>query len=243
MNIFIFTLKQKLHTLFAFLAFPEKCGYCGQLCYSMPLCRGCRSRLKQEIQKKRCLNCGKELFFENNLCTKCRNGNNIFSDFESIFPLFPYVLQKKKLLFLWKVANNRNLVFFFSEIIAKIWEEKYKGIPIVPVPPRPDKIKNKGWDQIEDLVFILEKKYKIPILRILIRKTKNQQKKLSKEERIKESQNSYDAKTNLNYEQIPHEVLLIDDVITTGATLVSCKTTLENIGIKKIHGISLFMVP
>ena len=45
-------------------------------------------------------------------------------------------------------------------------------------------------------------------------------------------------KTNL-----PKEVIILDDVITTGSTLCSCKEILYSLGIEKIHGLSLFIVP
>ena len=90
-----------------------------------------------------------------------------FFEFESVFPVFTYVLQKKRLLYLWKVANNRFMVYFFAKILANILKEKYKDIPIVPVPPRPNKIKEKGWDQIDDLVSILEKKYKFSVIKLV----------------------------------------------------------------------------
>jgi predicted amidophosphoribosyltransferase len=157
--------------------------------------------------------------------------------------VFPYVLQKKRLLYLWKVANNRNLVYFFAEITNNILCEKYKNIPVVPVPPRPGKIKTKGWDQIDDLVMILEKKYKIQVLRLLERSGTLQQKKLNKNQRLITSKENYKAKNDLPANLIPKEVVLIDDVITTGATLTVCEEALKKIGVDKIHGYSLFSVP
>ena len=243
MNVFIFDFKHKLNSAFSFLSFPKKCEYCNNSCYSIPLCKKCQERLQKEISQKRCKRCGKELFFEINLCTKCRKEDSLFFEFESVFPVFTYVLQKKRLLYLWKVANNRFMVYFFAKILANILKEKYKDIPIIPVPPRPNKIKEKGWDQIDDLVSILEKKYKFSVIKLLARKSKNQQKKLSKEDRIIESQNSYEPKKDIKLEKIPKEVIWLDDVITTGSTILSCKKALNQFGIEKVHGVSLFMVP
>ena len=68
-------------------------------------------------------------------------------------------------------------------------------------------------------------------------------KKLSKEYRLIESQKSYEPKKDIKPEEIPKEVILLDDVITTGATLTSCKKALNQLGIEKVYGVSLFMVP
>lgn len=243
MKYFLFLFKYIFSTLFAYLAFPKSCGICNEISYEMPLCAKCRKKLLEFKIENRCNLCGKELFFEKDLCTKCREEKKLTKDFASLYPIFPYVLQKKYLLYSWKVANNREMVFFFAKVVFKVLNEKYPKIPIVPIPPRKNKIAEKGWDQIEDLVFILERKYKIPVFRLLSRENVLQQKKLSKEKRLTESKKSYKVIENLDLLTIPKEIVLLDDVITTGATLNSCKTALEELGIEKIHGVSLFSVP
>ena len=243
MKYFLFCLHQLFFRVFTFLTFPLECGLCKKSCYKMPLCKNCQATLKKHIPLKRCNTCGKELFFEVDYCTKCRDDKTKFKYFSSVYPTFTYVLQKKRLLYLWKVANNRNLVYFFAEITNNILCEKYKNIPVVPVPPRPGKIKAKGWDQIDDLVTILEKKYKIQVLRLLARSSTLQQKKLNKDQRLTTSKENYKPREDSPTKLIPKEVVLIDDVITTGATLTVCGEVLKKLGVEKIHGYSLFYVP
>lgn len=242
MKYYLFTIKHSLASFFSYLTFPKDCGLCGKNAYAMPLCTACEKRLLSEKIQNRCKGCGKELFFEKDFCMKCRQRERIFDNCETVYPIFSYVLQKKKLLYMWKVANHRELVFFFGKLCNAVFQEKYKDIPIVPVPPRPNKIAEKGWDQIEDLVWILEKKYKLKIYRLLERITKIQQKKLGKEDRLSESKHSYVAKSVENM-KIPKEIVLLDDVITTGSTINSCKEVLLSLGVEKIHCVSLFIVP
>ena len=242
MKYYLFTTKHSLASFFSYLTFPKECGLCGKNAYAMPLCTACEKRLLSEKIQNRCKGCGKELFFEKDFCMKCRQRERVFDNCETVYPIFSYVLQKKKLLYMWKVANHRELVFFFGKLCNAVFQEKYKDIPIVPVPPRPNKIAEKGWDQIEDLVWILEKKYKLKIYRLLERTTKIQQKKLGKEDRLSESKHSYVAKSVENM-KIPKEIILLDDVITTGSTINSCKEVLLSLGVEKIHCVSLFIVP
>lgn len=242
MKYFLFNLKHSLASFFAYLTFPKECSLCGKIAYAMPLCVDCEKKLISEKITNRCKSCGKELFFEKDFCMKCRQKERFFENCESVYPIFSYVLQKKKLLYMWKVANHREMVFFFGKVCFPIFQERFKNIPIVPVPPRPNKIAEKGWDQIEDLVWILEKKYKLKICRLLERTTKIQQKKLGKEDRLSESKHSYVAKTVKN-RKIPKEIVLLDDVITTGSTINSCKEVLLSLGVEKIHCVSLFIVP
>ena len=242
MKYYLFTIKHSLASFFSYLTFPKECGLCGKNAYAMPLCTACKKRLLSEKIQNRCKGCGKELFFEKDFCMKCRQRERVFDNCETVYSIFSYVLQKKKLLYMWKVANHRELVFFFGKLCNAVFQEKYKDIPIVPVPPRPNKIAEKGWDQIEDLVWILEKKYKLKIYRLLERTTKIQQKKLGKEDRLSESKHSYVAKSVENM-KIPKEIILLDDVITTGSTINSCKEVLLSLGVEKIHCVSLFIVP
>ena len=68
-------------------------------------------------------------------------------------------------MFLWKQQEIRTLSFFFGNLIRKFLKEKgYKFL--IPVPPRPGKISEKGWDQIEELCKILECFYGIKVFRI-----------------------------------------------------------------------------
>ena len=155
--------------------------------------------------------------------------------------------EENTVLFLWKIIQLLSIKFLCIGlnddcVCFPIFQERFKNIPIVPVPPRPNKIAEKGWDQIEDLVWILEKKYKLKICRLLERTTKIQQKKLGKEDRLSESKHSYVAKTVKN-RKIPKEIVLLDDVITTGSTINSCKEVLLSLGVEKIHCVSLFIVP
>ena len=249
MKYFLFCFKHFCLTFFSFLSFPETCNFCGKSSFGIPICSCCQKKLISTKIENRCKICGKELFFEKNFCTNCRTENSRFLGFESVYPVFSYVLQKKRLLFLWKIQNHRSMGFFFAKIISNIIIEKYPNIPIVPVPPRQKKILEKGWDQIEDLASILENKYNLSILRILERINETEQKKLSKDERLSKSKNSYMVKKSFLEEienkkiNIPREVIILDDVITTGSTLCSCKDILCSLGIEKIHGLSLFIVP
>ena len=144
MKYFLFVLNHFIQSFFAYLTFPMDCGLCNKNAFTMPLCTNCQKKLLSEKIENRCKTCGRELFFEKDFCTKCRQEGNSFSIFKSVHPEFMYVLQKKQLLYLWKVVNNRNMVFFFAKTVFRILQEQYPNLPLIPVPPRPNKIKQKG---------------------------------------------------------------------------------------------------
>lgn len=111
-----------------------------------------------------------------------------------------------------------------------------KDTIVVPVPPRPGKIKERGWDQIEDIAQRLSKR-SVPVLRCLERTGGMQQKLLGKKARAMNLRGCIAVKPEI---LIPKHVILIDDLATTGATLDACAVELKNAGCETVRAITLF---
>ena len=113
---------------------------------------------------------------------------------------------------------------------------------LVPVPPRPGKLKVEGWDQIDELSRILSERHGVRVLPILERKTSTEQKKLGRAERIGTLGAVYalSSQTKEVFEILPEEVVLLDDIVTTGATMEKCAWILRDAGVRKVSGIALF---
>lgn len=238
---------------FLFLIFlgPNECIICGKICSVFHLCKDCRNAYfgKQRIFLfDRCRTCGKELLVTKSQCLECRE-KVVCPSADSIFSLYSYRLWNKELMFLWKSMELRALSYFFASKLKEVFEVFNIKI-IVPVPPRPGKILEKGWDQIDELCNILEFFYGYRILRLLERNTKEQQKKLNKENRINTIGKGYTSSSvevinnqlKKNKIELPKEVCLLDDVCTTGATIESCCGILKNIGITTVKVFTLFKV-
>lgn len=239
-----------LRSFFSLVISPAPCILCGAQSAGISLCTACRRQLDEEavmavMNVNRCRMCGRPLLSEHGICTTCRV-NPLFEGLDGVYPLFTYILSKKKLLYSWKIAWQHNLTEVFAGYLADAVKKAYPECLIVPVPPRPGKIRKTGWDQIEDLSRFLELKHGLPVMRLLRRTEAVQQKKLSKEERAEHSKHSYvlDEKAVCRIEgRLPEHVVLIDDVITTGSTVSACATVLKEAGIKKVSAVSLFIVP
>lgn len=240
-----------IKSLFAFFVEYENCLCCGKRTILLPLCKKCAKNFKIESlqTEKKCKNCGKPLLSEIEVCSACRNGAIIKSS-NQVFPLQTYRLWKKNLLFSWKMEEMRNLSLFFAELVEKkilqIEKKFCENLPIVPVPPRPNKIREKGWDQIDELCFYLKNAYNRKILKLLYRKTKIQQKKLDRVHRLQTIGSSYfpinENKIKKICKKLPESVILLDDVLTTGSTIEDCSRILKEIGVKKVYAITLFIV-
>lgn len=173
---------------------------------------------------------------------ECRE-STLLNHLDGIYPVFSYRLWNTNLLCRWKLEGERQLSDFYSEILNKRLlqlKDKTGDFYIVPVPPRPGKIKETGWDQVQELSEFLEYQYNYKVLRMMERRSSVQQKTLDRSERLETIGKSYFVKKEVN--QIPESVCIIDDVMTTGATLESCAEKLKEAGVKKVYAVTLFSV-
>ena len=113
---------------------------------------------------------------------------------------------------------------------------KLHGCPLVPVPPRKKRLKKEGFDPVGHLAKGLAS-YGHPIWPLLRRHGNTAQKTLDRQQRMDGMALQYALRSSrINHVE---KVLLLDDVMTTGATLSCCAALLKNSGIKKVHALVL----
>jgi ComF family protein len=225
--------------------FPAGCAFCGAVLISPDeawygLCRRCQDQLVPD-PSERCVSCGKPLISEQGRCLSCRNGEE--RNFDRGILLFPYTGTYRNLLAAYKFGKNLGLGHFFAEKIQEALETLGDSLPggaaLIPVPPRPGKIRKTGWDQVEYLARVLEKgrgrPAAGPVYRCLKRLFSQNQKELNRENR----------KTNLKgkivlTKKAPRHAVIFDDVFTTGSTLDACAAALKAGGAEKVYGLCLF---
>ena len=175
-------------------------------------------------------------------CMECRERDGE-SSLDALFPLHSYRQWKKELAFAWKSAERRRLSPLFARLLFDaIKELGMQDAPVVPVPPRPGKIKETGWDQVDDLARHL-KKLGVQIRDdLLVRKSSGEQKKLSRDERLGALGAVYELSERAFRKRIPQEAVLLDDIVTTGATMEKCAWLLKSAGVQKVWGLALFRV-
>jgi ComF family protein len=230
--------------------FPQACALCGESLADAGeirtgLCENCRPSLAP-VPEKTCGLCGKPLISERDFCLPCRNG--LERSYDRLWTLFPYTGKYRRLLAQYKFEKRTALADFFAEHILRVIGENpvLENARIVPVPPRPGKIKTNGWDQVDYLVKRLEKKLmelpagglpvgRLPLCRCLGRKKSDAQKRLNRERRMENLKDRIYSKGT-----IPQTALLIDDVITTGSTMEVCSSVLKENGAQKVYGLCLF---
>ncbi|MDE7291918.1 MAG: hypothetical protein K2N58_07720 [Treponemataceae bacterium] len=238
------TFSQIAGYMLALVYGAEECLSCHKATFAMPVCAKCRETLENYVQfnsERRCSKCGKILISEIGICMECRERASL-SSLDALYPIHSYRQWKKDLAFAWKIEGQRRLSPLFADLLYKALRDLgLERTPVVPVPPRADKLRKEGWDQIDELSTLLSKRHGVRILRALERKDSIQQKKLGRDERLGTSGALYDLlprfKDGLGS---PEKVVLLDDIVTTGATMEKCAWLLRKAGAKKVYGLALF---
>lgn len=132
----------------------------------------------------------------------------------------------------YKSSKRFSLVPFWAGLLSDAIDRRWPDRTIVPVPPRPEKIRRREWDQIEAIAAALEKRgYRVE--RVLERKVDLQQKKLNREMRKANAGKAYSVIPSLA-SSMPSRIILIDDVYTTGATIEACAKALRENGAESV---------
>ena len=135
-------------------------------------------------------------------------------------------------------------------LAANNTEEIWQNSVLVPVPIHIKKLRERGYNQSEELAKELSKVLKIPVATNVLTKIKHTepQMKLSKAEREKnlfgafsichprESGDPDLVRSDLTKFS---KIFLVDDVYTTGSTMQECAKTLKESGTKSVWGICI----
>jgi ComF family protein len=99
---------------------------------------------------------------------------------------------------------------------------------LVPVPTTSWRRRTRGYNQAELLARALAREWSLPVLTVLRRRAGRTQVRLSPRERKENVQGSFSYLEDPGSPIRGREVILIDDVLTTGATALSAVQALES---------------
>ncbi len=216
MNIF-----KKIKDIFLNALYPQKikCLFCeNELDDDYPICKEC---LKEDYfnNGNRCQICDVRIKDGNIICDNCKSNKPKFA--KAICP-FIYKGNVRKSILKFKDDGAKYLAKPFAEFMfARLQENNITFDIIVPVPSHKDTIKKRGYNQaklLADELAILSGK---EVVEAIVKnvKTKNQ-KNLNFKER---HANLVDSMTLINPTLVKgKKILLVDDILTTGATLNYC---------------------
>jgi ComF family protein len=228
--------------------FPQGCAVCRRTLIDQDeawygLCADCQILFPVE-REERCESCGRPLISEIDRCLDCRSRGNALID--GAVSLFHYSGHGHRLLEAYKFDRYFAAGNFLAEKaragLACFSSPVPEGAVLTPVPPRPGKVRQEGWDQTDYAARRLAKDRKkrreegAPALYPCLKRLSGmRQKRLSLPERLV----NLAGKIQVTCE-IPPAVILFDDVITTGATLLACAAALKRAGAEQVYTLTLF---
>ena len=221
------------------LLFPNdmKCDVCGK---EMPsgnckvVCDKCMNKLPFIFHG--CIKCGERIDGEYDVCYSCKQN---FREFDKNFSVFEYSGLAKEMVWELKYENKKYLARTMASFLAdKIIFEDIKFDVLTCVPSSKKSIKARGYNQAQ---MIAEKLARLigadADFSILYRvKEASSQVELSAVERAKNIENSFIVS---NKKAVKGKtVLVVDDVLTTGATMSECAKMLKKAGANRVIGLT-----
>jgi ComF family protein len=243
---FLDNLKKTLLNEFLDTFYPRDCILCSKEYNNQTfkfayLCEECFEKLPKPQNNNICLKCQMplgEFILSKPICQYCKKYRGIFK--KLITGLY-YKDEVENLIKEFKFNKKLYVGMLLSQILAiaikKQLENSLQKIDYLTYVPMTymEKFK-RGFNQTEFLAKNISSYLKIPLIKaiIKIRQTKHQM-ELSFYERQQNIKNAF--KINKKIEQILSQknILIIDDIYTTGATLAECSRTLKSAGVKQVY--------
>lgn len=224
--------------------YPPHCYHCGEVLLgsrSRILCPRCYQDLTaSRIEGTICRICGLLLHTEAEAEATCTNCQTHQPDFDMAHALFSYAGPAGSLIISFKFHGE----FFLGPRVLKRaietgWMPDGLGEldAIVPVPLHPRRERERGYNQALLLAKTLARHLDRPLHRRVIRRTRHtgQQTKLAAHRRWENVRGAFQADADVRGARL----LLVDDVMTTGATASECARVLKKSGAASVSVLTL----
>lgn len=204
------------------------------------------------VYPPRCLACENRLFgAEKFLCLACRldlprtdyeafKENPVYRSFYGRFPVhnaaawlhFEKGSMVQALMHEFKYKNRPDLAFWLGATLGQEWRHAkiLKAAEVlIPVPLHPKKLRKRGYNQALEIARGLAKSTNLPLApenlqRVVFRKSQTKESRYQRWEQVKTV-----FKLNNGQNLKGKHILLVDDVLTTGATIEACLHTLAEV--------------
>lgn len=197
------------------------------------LCDKCLA--KMPVIKKPCNKCGREIFDDGKYCFDCKEGGFAF---DRVYSCLNYEDFAVSLVYNLKYGGAKYLAKYMAQLIAdKIKEENIAFDFIVPVPLNENRERTRGFNQAkliaDQVAKILDCKVETCLDRI---KDTPFQASLARIERIENVKGAFEVVDKKIVKG--KNILLLDDIYTTGSTVNECSKVLKNNKANKVFVIT-----
>lgn len=213
---------------------PHLCILCG---HSTPsrLCDFCRNSFFI-TQKYRCYRCAEPLPALAYCCKQCMreppyfDATHCFYNYAEPLSLLIHRFKQQKSIYIGKA-----LAEIFASQLNHYYQQHHIPLPdlLCPVPLHWIRLWKRGFNQSQFIAQTLNSHFKIPILRGLSQvKHVPHQKRLKRTQRLQNLAQAYQLKADINLHGMT--IAIVDDVITTGATVNTIAKQLKLAGAKEV---------
>lgn len=222
------------------ILYPRRCPVCDQIV--MPkgalICRDCFTKLSY-VKGPVCKKCGKQVFGE--MVEYCYDCTRHKRSFAYGVALLNYDEKARHSMTRIKYRNKRQYLDFYAEAICRRYKDQImhmKAQALIPVPIHASRRRQRGFNQAELLARGIGLRLNIPVYEdVLIRNKKTApQKQLNPEERLHNLEKAFEAS---NIPDGVKDVILVDDIYTTGSTLEACTRVLLAAGFGRVYIITI----
>lgn len=213
-----------LDRLFDMVA-PYTCIGCGQ--EGALICTGCAFDAYDEVPD-RCFRCFK-ISADAATCTACYPAARL----KHVWVSTTYADNAKRLIQVMKLEACRSATSF----IARSLDENapyFSDVVVTYAPTSPARVRERGFDHAKNIATEFARLRGLPCATLLARSGSVKQAGASRAERMKQVQGAYRSTAT-----VPPgtHIVLIDDVLTTGATICEAAKVLKKAGASQVDGL------
>lgn len=222
------------------IIYPPRCPMCQALLRPGKelICPVCKRKLPY-IREPICVSCGKPLRKEEEeYCFDCKRRGHQFDQGISVWE---YNEMVRNSIYRYKYKQKREYAGFYIEEMIKELNRKaavWKPELIIPIPIHRSRLRQRGYNQAALLADGISAGLRVPVREeLLIRRRKTTpQKELNVRERRNNLRQAFAVTEPL---ETVGNLLLVDDIYTTGATLDVAAELLKAAGAKRVYFITL----
>lgn len=234
---------EKLFCALVNTVFPDECRVCGEVLREIsrvPVCRRCLDDHAPFAAEYACVACRMPFvnrfpLDEQGRCALCRLG---LSGFDAVYSYGDYDGALRKLIHLFKYGGVRPLAAHFGKLLALALPRQERFDLVVPMPLHWRRRWQRGYNQSALLAREIARRSNAPVRGVVRRRRYTPpQAGLTNAKRRDNVAGAFAMKRGARLDGM--SVLLVDDVLTTGASAATCARVLKRAGARRVTVLTL----